>query len=252
MKRIKIRTINILAVLVFCCMSQSCTSGELIIEEKSEFYQSHGYIRKIVSIDPEFLLLDQRRKVEDFVMDTEDREAEFKDYLVENAEKNGIDLQVFSPNTLKAEQIEYYNSLLPLKKQVLFALSTQQTKIEKRKNKGDSFKIKPTRNFFDNNLEIDLTYGNLAEDFGTPYFSLNGVISIKKRKRSKWIWVVLLPPVGINSLLRNSAETLYYHVVVDVSKSEIVYAELRTFHDALSSVGLKSMIFDSYSLLNKK
>lgn len=228
---------------------QSCAGGAILVESEEQFSQSPPQIKKIVSIQPDFLSIDKRKKVEDVVLDSEELEATFQKYLVQSAEKNGIELEILAPNTLKSNQIDYFNTLLPLKEKVLFANSRQNVSINTYKNARAKNKIKALRGIYKYDLEFDLDFVGLEKKYGTPYFSINGMISIRKRSANRWVWLFLFPPSAINSFLRGGYENIYYHVLVDVNRSEILYRELRSFDDPLTESTLKSMLYDSFNIL---
>ncbi|MEM6805754.1 MAG: hypothetical protein AAF696_30425 [Bacteroidota bacterium] len=232
-------------------MLQACSGGAILVESERKFSDTHQPIKKIVCIEPDFLSIDQRKKVEDVVLSSEDLEGSYQKYLVQTAKKNGIELEILSPNTLKANQIDYFNTLLPLKQKILFANSTQDISINSYKGRRVKYKTKAGRGIYDYGLEFDIDYASLAQKYGTPYFSINGLLNLKKRRKvGKWVWLFLFPPSGIHSFMRGNSETLYYHILVDVSRSEVVYREIRSFNDPLDKSNLKSMLYDSFNILN--
>lgn len=240
---------NLAIPIIGALLLQSCAGGAVLVESEKQFSQNPPQIKKIISIQPDFLSIDQRKKVEDVVLDSEELEAEFQKHLIQSAEKNGIELEILAPNTLKSNQIDYFNTLLPLKEKVLFANSRQEVSIDTYKNARQKNKLKALRGIYEYDLEFDLDFVGLAEKYGTPYFSINGMISIRKRKANRWVWLFLFPPSAINSFLRGGYENIYYHVLVDVNRSEILYRELRSFEDPLTSGTLKAMLYDSFNIL---
>lgn len=251
-KIVKARILSFFLAILYVLSLQSCASGGVLVQKPENTKAQPILYEKVISIEPDIVIIDQRKNVEDYVLDTETQEELYQKYLVESAAKHNVKLEVYAPNTIKAEEVDYFNSLLPLKKHILFAMSQQEAKVEEVDYNGNKYKLYAEHVWFQNHLEFDASYGHLAEKYGTPYFSLHGLISYKKRKIRKWIWLAIFPPIGINSFFRKTSETLYYHVVVDVVKGEIVHRELRSFRDQLSDNALQAILYDSYNILTYK
>jgi hypothetical protein len=87
----------------------------------------------------------------------------------------------------------------------------------------------------------------MSEKYGTPYFSVQGVISIKYPNSLAFFW--LFPPLGLLTELQNRNATYYYNIVVNVESTEVIYREFRMMYTTARPSNIDPILYDSFKLL---
>lgn len=256
-----------LMIVFIGSLLNGCASLLSIIEEENEdvhLIQMHQHfqkrslpIEKIISIEPDFLWVNQNWALGETVMNTEALEENYQGFLKQSALAHGITLTVAAPNTLKKDQIDYFNKLLPLKKQVLFANTSQKAFINdyktiRTKNGDQAFFGK-----YPNEIEFDSEFGSLAKVYGTRYFSINGFVSVidadnKNSGSSGFLSSEFMSPEAYEIYLRGNSKTLFYHILVDVKRSEILYREIRFFDEYYNTQLLQNLLLNSFKMITKE
>lgn len=235
--------------LILLLLLQSCggkRTATVFIQNEKKYYDLAPDIKKIIAIEPEFLWVDQKEEIEQVVLDSENLSAQFQQKLVSNAAVNGIELEIWAPNTLERKDVVYFNQLLPLKTAILTANSLQELESEKYKSSG-YFAFTLIKAAYRQELEFDPDFESLAKKYGTPYFSLNALLTYPKTIPLKSSSSRPGPrPVKVRP------ETLYYHVLVDVVRSEIIYREVRLYPKSLDIKSLQDILEHSYKMLKNK
>ena len=121
---------------------------------------------------------------------------------------------------------DYFNDLLPLKESIMQSMGLQEVRSQKHSKKKSSF-IYPPYLEFDKKFQLPTHFSRLAKKYGTPYFSLHGLL-VAKDGRDKM---------------------LYYTVCVNVEISEIVYREIRLVRKKPRPLFLDAIIYDSFHIL---
>jgi len=242
-------------MLSILCYITAC-SGNLFIEKSPNHTQEAHKIYKLVSIEPNFTLIDNRKSSYKSYNKSMVGEKNFGEILFKNAQKNGIRLQVVDANQLTDSLADdYFNHLLPLKQQILNANFLQNVTFDgKRFPIGEVFTnfINVERQTFVNTPSLPSNYSFLAEIYHTPYFAVHGLVSVIKANKVQWLWLLLFPPVGIHKAFVPDVYTYYYAVVVNVESSEILYREIRSLNDLANNSNLNAIIYDSFNILHTK
>ena len=97
--------------------------------------------------------------------------------------------------------------------------------------------------FYKNAPKIASHFSHLAEIYGTPFFAIQGVSFQTNEKTNDE------DLDGVPSAFLVDNETLYYTVIADVSKSEIVYREFRQVNSEATESNLNSIIYDSFRII---
>lgn len=219
---------------VYLVISMCACTGRhqfLVVETESSFKKHKKEFRKAIAIDPDIIWIEKVKDAESQLLQKEDREELIHALLEKNAALAGIDLQVISPLNLKADQVSYFNELLPLKEQILQSNFLQETST---KSKFRLFKPSYYKNSFKIAPILDSEYSWLAEEYGTPYFLFQGLI-VRKEK-------VILQPNWRN---------LFFAIMVNVERGEIVYREIRGFETPPQSTHLNGIFYDSFNIIRR-
>ena len=245
----KTNAIVLLAVGVLLSVAGCRSLGRLSIERNNR--EEAQQIKKIISIEPTFEAVTRANGTSTRKY-TENSEYEktFIGMLRDNASRSGIELQVIDAQNLEnATALDYFNDLAPLRKETLIANFTQTTK-SKWISSSKYFKAPTAR--FENVPTISSRYSHLAAKYGTPYFAVQGLASVVKPEPLAFPLLLLLPPAGLGKLLNPRAESYYYTIVINVETTEVVYREIRFFHDIANSDNLNTIIYDSFQIMKDK
>ncbi|MCI4670300.1 MAG: hypothetical protein MRZ79_19340 [Bacteroidia bacterium] len=215
----------------------SCSSGELFVEKSIRHPKESSKITKVVSIDPQFEVIDQREEAEERYLAAANREDQFNEILKENAKMNEVELQIIDSDNLSSSDLVYFNELMPLRKQIWNANWFQDVAVM-GVTYGSNYV--PNTGEFRRGLVMDAQFSNLSKAYNTPYFALNGVIaSVVKRK-------------GLGTILgKPKSKMLYYFILVNVESSEVLYREVRSLNKPASKLNLHSITYDSFRILRK-
>lgn len=239
------RLIPVWLILLLACLLSGCTNGALLVERSRGGYTAPPM--KVVSIKPEYYWL-TRKKKEDVVLRSEKRLDAFQERLEKSAMRAGVDLDIYTPSTLSANDFGYFNDLLPLRRYILRVNSLQETGFRNESSGGG---LNARTKTFAIDPEIPPDYSWLAKKYGTPYFAVQGVITTTVKRANMLAWVYLMPPLAALYFVPKH-ESLYYQVVVDVVSSRVVYREVRTVNRPLNGPNLDVMLYDSFRIFQNR
>jgi hypothetical protein len=213
------------------------------VERQEDFALNPSKIKQIISISPTFKTVKTSQKGKNIktnkYSESVKQERKFNQILTNNAKKNGIALQIFDTDDLRLTDAEYFQYLAPLKKEIILANRLQQFKdINDSPAKQRNFEF-----FYKNAPKIASHFSHLAEIYGTPFFAIQGV-SFQTSEKTKDDDLE-----GVPSAFLVDNETLYYTIIVDVAKSEIVYREFRQVNSEANESNLNSIIYDSFRII---
>lgn len=217
--------------ITYLCLGillSSCAKGRLIVERSPDSLRVAP--QKVISITPDYSWFSPLKE-EDLVLRSEQRRDKFQEQLVKSAAAAGIELDIYSPSTLRANDVTYFNDLLPLRRYIFQVNRMQDIDISRRGSRGGI-----SLGTFDEPMVLPAEFSQLAETFGTPYFSVQGIITYKRRKAYR---------------LRRFPESVFYQVIVDVVEGKVVYRELRRVDKPPTNGNLAIMIYDSFRIFQK-
>ena len=250
------RSILFFAIFGTCLCLQSCVSRPSgLIVERSLVPPEQLEITKMVSIDPNFMVVDVRKSAESAYLRSDQFEDNLNVLLIKNADRFDIDMKLIDSDKLGINNLNYFNDLMPLRQQVMHANFTQAVPYDEKasKGRGDGSAFKVAINYFEQPPLISSSYSHLSEDFGTPFFAVHGVYSqIEAHGIRDYVLLFILPPLGIVELLRQSSTTYFYHIVVNVETGETIYREIREADSRAGKDNLDAMIYDSFKILTKR
>lgn len=242
MKNINFKYILLLSIIII--FNISCNSL-MQVERQKDFSMKPSKINEIVSINPIFQTLKVSNKGKSKKSSTYSekvkQERTFNDILKTNAKKNGIVLQIVDADELQTTDAEYFEYLAPLRKEILKVNSIKEFKDVNTV----PAKEKSTEIFYEKGPKISSHYSHLAELYGTPFFAIQGV-SYKTNENNE------LDETSPNGYVPNflaEKETVYFTLIADVTRSEIVYREYRQVNSEANESNLNSIIYDSFRII---
>lgn len=232
---------------VLCCFILiSCAgSGELIVEKHNSVQKNQ--VKKMVVIEPDYSLVKLAKRANRKYLKNSSKEKQFGELLKKNGERNKINVVLKDANSLGAAETDYFNYLIPLKREILAANFRQ---------KAEYGETKAQTAFKEGYLELTESpvfsskFSHLSEKYGTPYFSVQGVLSVIKPHKLKANLFII--PQAVNALINPKVESLFYNIVVNVNSGEVVYREARVFNTLATDDDLSLIIYDSFQILRQK
>lgn len=211
---------------ILLCTLLSCDTGLYIT--KSKHLNEGNAIDKIVSIEPVVSLLNKSnkevgtRKVASFL-----KEQEFTASIANACKRNGIELLLYDLDEGNVDAA-YFNQLCRLKYEINRQLGLQVENTELLENETRNLKtllgFSAPVHYFDHGVEIQMDYLDLAEHYGTKYFSVQSLFTVKKN-------------------------VFFINAAVDVVHSEFVYTEVRRVVGTPSRKNLVPVLYDSFAIL---
>lgn len=243
----------IIPIACICIAAFSSCKSALLIERSEAHRKEARQIDKIISIDPQFMLVDTRKGADNFYLRSEQKDAYFNQTLIKSAKKAGIELITVNKEDLSATDLDYFNYLAPLKKQIMISNTIQDVAVKRKRGRSGSGKnwIKPSSKEFKQVPIFSSEFSELADKYGTPYFAVHGVSSAVYKRRIPWGTLILIPPLGAVLMARPNAETFYFTAVVNVNTSEVVYREVRYVNRSSLKDVIDPMVYDSFRVLRK-
>jgi hypothetical protein len=214
--------------------------------------------QEIVSIDPEYFIKPNVNSIstqtaQKVSMQAAQSSKSFNEILRNNAKKVGIKLKVIESSTLTPYDEDYFNSLAPLKRDIIQAVFLQHFgDNQHQSNRGFSNGKKFVVEGWNQCPFIPARYCHLAQRYQTRYFAVQGIRFERKSSPINTLNIITVPPVGLLDLLDPDLEAYYYNIVADVVSSQIVYKEVRSMETKDSQSDLNSLIYDSFKLLGQR
>lgn len=225
------RTYMLLLAAALALAFSSCTN-RLYIEKSPDHAQQTRDIRKIVSIDPLYVFANTNKSIDKYYLRSDEKEQQLIAILRKNAALLKLDLEIVDKESIDSNNLNYFNYLVPLRDQVLLANDLNNLTLNRSKHQLNMFKGKlgsPDVYAFYNTPIIGSEYSFLSKVYGTPYFAMHGIFSIKRQK----------------------LVTYYYTVVINVESTEIIYREVRITRRKPNLTQLSGIIYDSLNILTK-
>ncbi|MBX7225039.1 MAG: hypothetical protein K1X55_03355 [Chitinophagales bacterium] len=240
MRQVQLFVICILSVfLTTSCMGRYYRG---VIVKKPLEKNSIKEIKKIVSIAPDVYYLEKKKTFPESYDKTAEVKSNFLNSLKYCADKNDIKLSIVEPEKIKETDSIYYNLLKPLKDQVFSAITFQNIKLEQTKVKlfVNRYTQKTRKTVVTQKINPD--FEELIEKYGTKYFAIQGVISVKNTYKSNYLYLFVAPLKAF----KGNYVTLYYNIIVDAELGEIVYLEELTMKEKPSQTYLDNVIYNSF------
>lgn len=234
--------------MVLILILASCSSGELLVEKSPSILTKKGNaVRKVIIIEPDFAYIKKIKRVKKKYIKTRQLESDFGKTIKDKASKLKISATVIDANNLQTNNVDYFNYLLPLKKEILRASFMQKSE----SNFVDGSLTKESFNKLKKAPVISSKYSHLSKKYRTPFFSVQGVVTIITPNKIKSTQL-LFPPSLINAIINPKETSFYYNIIANVNTGEVVFREMRVFDRFPTKGDLGMMIYDSFKILNHK
>ncbi|WNJ20480.1 hypothetical protein [Pontibacter sp. G13] len=218
-KYLNIRQYGLL--LLLATLGVGCTSGGYMVSEvHSSISAQAKKMKKIVSLDPEMSYYGSAASLQEAVDQDVLRNDQFEKMLVKVAREVGIKLITRGDRHLTASDADYFNELIPLRNHILQANFSQDVNLKNGEERERIFNKAPI---------IDTRFSQLAQKFGTPYFSLNLLLGQGRKKKN-----------------------LYLTIIVNVETAEVVYREVRFFKSKAVARNLYPVMYDSFNNIKNR
>jgi len=230
----------------------ACGGGLMLLEKNQQLDNHKESIKKIVSLSPEFSKYKIGRE-ELTISHSEKFGKRLSHNIKKIGKKTGLEIVIFDDHELSAGDVDYFNDIIRLKNAIRSAISLQS--VVESKQKGKFFKrrfstiAKPKVVVWEEAPVISSEFSYMAEKYGTPYFSVQGVIALKYPNSLAISW--LIPPLGLLSEMQNRHATYYYNIVVNVETTEVIYREFRIMYNNARQSNIDPIIYDSFKMLRK-
>ncbi|MEM1215264.1 MAG: hypothetical protein AAGJ82_06245 [Bacteroidota bacterium] len=245
-------TMSLVVISLYFFTSCTSTNTGMLVETAKE--ENLCSLEKIVLIDPEVVLVDNRKQEKVFFA-TDRIERVLREESQASADRLNIDLVTYDKETLANTEVNFYNELQHLRYQILRSNLTQEVK-SARQEESTTFwgsLQQPHTREFAKDPSISPAFGYLAEQYGTPYFAVQGVYSeyIPIQWKRRITTLVFFPPFGIAQFLTPNTNTFYYFIIADVRSGKVIHREIRLANNRASRQNLKLMIYDSFNVALK-
>lgn len=247
-------------LIAFACTSVSfwvsCTGGLHV--DRANKLPKFKRDQEIVSIDPEYFIKPSVNSISNQTAQKVSVQAaqgsrSFNEILRNNAKKVGIKLKVIESSMLTPYDEDYFNSLAPLKRDIIQAVFLQHFgDNEHQSNRGFTNGKKFVVEGWNQCPFIPARYCHLAQRYQTRYFAVQGIRFERKSSPFNTLNIITVPPIGLLDLLDPDLEAYYYNIVADVVSSQIVYKEVRSVETKDSQSDLNSLIYDSFKMLGQR
>ncbi len=235
-------------ILLLTLFSLGACQGALQVDRVRDFKSKKTNIQKIVCIDPDFELLTTtgNKKTERRYRRASAKEIQLNNILVRNAQKNNLTLELVDTERLLPSNVEYFSQLAPLKREILQVSFLQDfVNRKKRKNQQKVF------NRYEDGPAIGSHFSYLADEYGTRYFSVQGITTHRKPNNKQLVLLLTSPPFGVANLFSPEVDTYYYTIIADVVRAEIVYREIRRVDAPASDTNLNALVYDSFNIISQ-
>lgn len=166
---------------------------------------------KVVFVNPRYVEVNVRKETAYRFVESEATQRKFKEWIRDNGERLDLNTEILDVNNLsgRANNIEEYQQLVVMSDWIDEYLS------------HDMFMINSN---YDEAVAI-------ADELGSDFFASVGALSYRNYVNPLKLYAglgyyIFVPPLGLNSLIRSSYESLHYSLVFDVRQNKKVLSEV--------------------------
>lgn len=246
-----IKLLNLFTILL---LLSSCRMGYVEVEKSIAFASENFRSKKVICVNPE---IDSYKMGGSTVVTAKQvskaKKNSYRKSIKKMGKKNGIDFEIISAEQLNQNDTDYFNVILRLKSEILESLSLQKPVLSDEENKLKGLKklFNPKPKIIHTKWEvspiISSEYSYLAEKYGTPYFNIQGVFHLKQAQTN--IALLMILPLALVDLIQNYDHCVFYNILIDVEKSEIVFRELRISERRARKGVISPMLYESYYMM---
>jgi len=198
-------------------------------------------IDKIILLDPYYLIRDNRKKESIQYVNTEAKQADFKDKLVKSAKIANLNLEIIDPSSFNEDDTNKYNDLSVLNDWV--------------REWSDINRFAEGNDFLNPNTEFTQ---KLVEKYNTEYFLWTGIQSARELRRYTGYYILLsalypvLLPVSIAYAFVPKYNTHFYNVLFNVKTGEAVLVDSIRVKGKDRQDIVNSRIYDTFNQIKTK
>ncbi|MFK7969961.1 MAG: hypothetical protein AB8F95_06315 [Bacteroidia bacterium] len=220
------KLIFILAAILLCT---GC-AGSVYIQRSVNHLKQGDPITRIACLDPGFYYANGVSNSA-FIQASREHKERFIQHLETAAGSNEIKLDIIDTETITERDLEYFNTLAPLRQHMILMNFLQrpvgQVNVKQRKFH------EPNSDYVEQLPVIDAEFAHISESLGTPFVGAQMII-IDNRRGKK-------PRKG---------HATFLNIVVNVETGETVFREIREIQGFPGNTRLASILYDSFRSLN--
>jgi hypothetical protein len=234
-----------LLIISLAFMFQGCDKGFVIVERSESFSNSKHELKNanIYYFEPSVTSYYIRKEVENQFLKADQFKTYVGQELSKAGRKNGIKVNLLDNRTLQNDYVSYNEELLLLKKAILNATALQENAINSGRKVSGDYK---QRKVFVANPRISAEFSHLSKNF-SPYFGMTGIFAVDSEPSSREAREF----VSRHKAIRYGQYYYFYHMIVNIETSEMVYREIKQVPSTLSKKYLDPIIYDSYATLKQ-
>jgi len=196
-------------------------------------------IPRIAIVNPFYLKLDERKDQAVQHIETEDGQEHFRSLIQEVSAISGLKTTLLDVGTLKENETETFNDIRFLNE--WFA------------EQGRHFDLTLTPGTQQERINA------IAKKYGTDYFLWTGVISLREKKGTDWLYipaslVLFAPtlPLATYLAVKPKYEMLHYSMLYDVRTGRRQILKFETFNHRDTDAMVKAHLYDAFVQIKRK
>lgn len=234
-----------LLIISLTFIFQGCEKGFVIVERSESFSNSKNELKNanIFYFEPSVTSYYIRKEVENQFLKADQLKTYVSQELTKAGRKNGIKVNLLDSKTSRDQYVSSNEELLQLKKAILNATALQENAINSGRKVSGDYK---QRKVFVANPRIAAEFSHLSKDF-SPYFGMTGIFAVDSEPNSREAREF----VSNHKAIRYGQYYYFYHMIINIETSEIVYREIKQVPFKISKNYLGPIIYDSYATLKQ-
>lgn len=237
------RKISVFVLIAFALFMGSCQKGYVIIEKSEDFGKEKKQIRasNIYYFEPTVTSYYIRKNVVNQFLLAEKYKSKIQDDLQKAGRKSGFRVQLVDNRAIQSNYSQHGEELLQLRRSILNATALQDNPINSGRRINDNYK---QRKIFIIPPRFASEFAHLSGSY-SPYFGLTGIFAVDAEPGSREAREFM----SRNKAIRYGKYYYFYHMVVNIETSEIIYREVKRVPLKFSVKYLPVLLWDSYALL---
>lgn len=240
------RKVLVVSLIVAAFSMWGCSKKGYVIVEKSEAFDKEKRNIKASDIyyfEPTVASYYIRKSVDNQFLVAEKHKITIGEALKKTGRRSGFRVQMLTSETIRNNYSQDSEELLQLRRSILNATALQDNPINSGRKVSDNYK---QRKIFVTPPRFASEFSHLSGNY-SPYFGLTGVFAVDAEPSSREARDFM----SRHKSIRYGQYYYFYHMVVNVETSEIIYREVKQIPYKFSSQYLNVILTDSYALLKE-
>ncbi len=233
--------------LIVCASSiWGCSNKGYVIIEKSEAFNTEKRNVKTSDIyyfEPTVTSYYIRKAVENQFLAAEKYKEITNEALKKTGRRSGFKVKMLTSETIQNDYSQDSEELLQLRRSILNATALQDNPINSGRRVSDRYK---QRKIFVTPPRFASEFSHLSGNY-SPYFGLTGIFAVDAEPSSREARDFM----SRHKSIRYGKYYYFYHMVVNIETSEIIYREVKQVPYKFSPKYLSVILTDSYALLKE-